>query len=204
MEAGQEFFNLYNHDFARVAIGVPRVQVADPAFNSVQIIELMEQAVAQRAIVALFPELGISAYSCDDLFHQRALLDSVQHGLQRVLDASERLPLVAVVGLPIQIEHLLFNCAAVVYRGRVLGVVPKTYLPNYREFYEARQFTPHVTLGRARHEGGPMDALAALLTKKADWQAGEVSVREVLVMSSELTPQGPVYSILSRAKLGSP
>src|SRR5438874_10756067 len=68
---------------------------------------------------------------------------------------------------------------------------------------EARQFTPHVTLGRARHEGGPLDALAALLTKKADWQAGEVSVREVLVMSSELTPQGPVYSVLSRAKLGS-
>jgi 2'-5' RNA ligase len=68
---------------------------------------------------------------------------------------------------------------------------------------EDRQFTPHVTLGRVKHDGGPLHELAALLTKKADWQAGEVSVREVLVMSSELMPQGPIYSILSRAKLGS-
>ena len=140
MQAGQDFFNLYNHDFVRVGVGIPRVRVADPAFNSAHTIELMEQAAAQRAVLVLFPELGLSAYSCDDLFHQRALLDGVQEGLRGVAEASERLPLIAVVGFPLQVQHVLFNCAAVVYRGRVLGVVPKTYLPNYREFYEARYF----------------------------------------------------------------
>ncbi len=140
MERDQEFFNLYNHDFARVAVGVPRIRVADPAFNAAHTIELMERAVAERAVVALFPELGLSAYTCDDLFHQRALLDAVDAGLRTVLEASERLPLLTVVGLPLQVQHLLYNCAAVISRGRVLGVVPKTYLPNYREFYEARYF----------------------------------------------------------------
>jgi len=140
VDRGQEFFNLFNHDFARVAVGVPRLRVADPAYNAGQTIELMEQAVAEHAVVALFPELGLSAYSCDDLFHQRALLDGVRDGLLRIVEASERLPILTVVGLPLQVEHVLFNCAAVVHRGRVLGVVPKTYLPNYREFYEVRYF----------------------------------------------------------------
>jgi NAD+ synthase (glutamine-hydrolysing) len=137
---GQDFFNAYNHDFARVAVCVPPLRVADPAFNAAQTIELMEQAFGERAVVALFPELGLSAYSNDDLFHQRALLDGVENALRSVLDASERLPIVTVVGLPLQVQHMLFNCAAVVHRGRVLGVVPKTYLPNYREFYEERYF----------------------------------------------------------------
>ena len=140
MERGQDFFNLYNHDFVRVAVGIPRLRVAEPMFNAARSIELMEQAVAQHAVLVLFPELGLSAYSCDDLFHQRALLDAAQDSLRAVLEASERLPIVAVVGLPLQVQHVLFNCAAVVHRGRVLGVVPKTYLPNYREFYEARYF----------------------------------------------------------------
>jgi len=140
VRTGQEFFNLHNHDFARVAVGVPLLRVADPAYNAAQTIELMEAAVAERAVVALFPELGLSAYTCDDLFHQRALLDAVSAGLGTLLEASERLPIVTVVGLPLQVQHLLFNCAAVIFRGRVLGVVPKTYLPNYREFYEARYF----------------------------------------------------------------
>ena len=140
VEVGQDFFNLYSHDFVRAAVGVPLVQVANPAYNAEQTIELMQRAAAERAVLALFPELGLSAYSCDDLFHQRALLDGVQEALRTVLEASERLRLVAVVGLPLQVQHVLFNCAVVVHRGRVLGVVPKTYLPNYREFYEARYF----------------------------------------------------------------
>jgi NAD+ synthase (glutamine-hydrolysing) len=140
VQAGQEFFNLHNHDFVRVAVGVPRLQVADPSFNAAQTIELMQRAVAERAVVALFPELGLSAYSNDDLFHQRALLEGAESALRSVVDASERLPITTVVGLPLQLQHMLFNCAAVVHGGRVLGVVPKTYLPNYREFYEARYF----------------------------------------------------------------
>ena len=125
MQAGSPFFNLYSHDLVRVAVGVPAVRVADPAFNAEQTIELMEQAADERAVVVLFPELGLSAYSCDDLFHQRALLDACQEALARIVEASRDLQLVAVVGLPLLVDHLLFNCAAVVSRGRILGVVPE-------------------------------------------------------------------------------
>ena len=142
MENNRQFFNLYNHGFIRVAVGVPEARVADPVFNTGRTIELMEKAEHGRAVLTLFPELGLSAYSCDDLFHQRALLDASLASLQRLLDASKKLNLVAVVGMPLQIDDLLFNCGVVLHQGKILGVVPKTYLPNYREFYEARQFAP--------------------------------------------------------------
>jgi NAD+ synthase (glutamine-hydrolysing) len=139
---GQEFFNLYSHEFVRLAVATPSVRVADPAFNATRTVDLMRQAAERQAVLVLFPELGLSAYSCEDLFHQRALLDASLVGLREVVEASRAAPVVAVVGLPLAVDHLLFNCAAVVARGQVLGVVPKTYLPNYREFYERRQFTP--------------------------------------------------------------
>ena len=142
MTSAENFFNLYNHGFIRVAVGVPEVQVADPAFNASKTIALMEQAAAAKAVLALFPELGLSAYSCDDLFHQQALLNGTLDALQTVLTASTDLNLIAVIGMPLQVQHLLFNCAVVLYRGQILGVVPKTYPPNYREFYELRQFAP--------------------------------------------------------------
>ena len=126
----------------RVAVGVPDLRVADPAFNGARTIELMRQAEQDKAILVLFPELGLSAYSCDDLFHQQALLSGSLAALNDVLKASATLNLVTVVGIPLQIDHLLFNCAVVLCRGKILGVVPKTYLPNYREFYEYRQFAP--------------------------------------------------------------
>lgn len=157
-DRSQPFFNFYSHNFVRVAVGTPRVRVADPVFNAAGTVELMEEAAERRAVIALFPELGLSAYSSEDLFHQRALLDAVQEGLAVVLRASERLPLVAVVGLPLQVDQLLYNVAAVVHRGRLLGVVPKTYLPNYREFYEGRQFTPGgVALRQSVELGGQTD-----------------------------------------------
>jgi NAD+ synthase (glutamine-hydrolysing) len=140
MKPGQEFSNLYNHDFVRVAVGIPAVRVADPAYNAAQTVALIEQAASAKAVLALFPELGISAYSCDDLFQQVALLEACEDGLKKIVDASRRLNVVAVVGMPIRGGHLLFNCAVVVAGGQLLGVVPKTYLPNYREFYELRQF----------------------------------------------------------------
>ena len=142
MPAGKAFFNLYSHDLVRVAVAVPEVRVADPAFNAARTIEMMQKAAAERAVVVLFPELGISAYSCDDLFHQRSLLDGCLDGLAQIVEASRDLQLIAAVGLPLKVGHLLYNCAALVSRGRILGIVPKMYLPNYREFYEARQFTP--------------------------------------------------------------
>ena len=137
-----DFFDLYQQGFARIAVAVPRCRVADPAFNAEQSVALLQQAAQQGAAVVLFPELGLSAYTCDDLFHQRALLDGCEAALQRLLDASDALPTVAVLGLPLRVDHSLFNCAVVLQRGRLLGVVPKTYLPNYGEFYEARQFNP--------------------------------------------------------------
>ena len=142
MRAGQEFFNLYSHDLVRVAVAIPAVRVADPAFNAGQTMGLLGEAAERRAVLVLFPELGLSAYTCDDLFQQAALLDACQAGLRRVVEASEACAAVAVVGLPLAVDQRLYNCAAVVSRGRILGVVPKTYLPNYREFYEARQFAP--------------------------------------------------------------
>ncbi len=134
------FLNLHNHDFARVAVGVPRCRVADPVFNAGQTIELLEQAAAEGASLVVFPELGICAYTCDDLLHQRSLLDACLSSLASIVKASRAVACVAIVGLPLRVDHRLFNCAAVLHRGRILGVVPKSYLPNYGEFYEARQF----------------------------------------------------------------
>jgi len=134
------FFNFYRHNFVRIAVAVPEVKVADPQHNAAQTITLLRQAAQRQAAIAVFPELGLSAYSCEDLFQQQALLDGCLQALSEVLAASRDVPAVAVVGLPLRVDGLLYNCAAVVHRGAILGVVPKTYLPNYREFYEARQF----------------------------------------------------------------
>ena len=136
------FNNLYRHGFARVAVAVPRCRVADPVFNAAEAVAMLDAASRQGVAVVLFPELGLSAYTCDDLFHQRALLDGCEAALAAVVAASGSCPTLAVVGLPLRVDHSLFNCAAVVHGGRLLGVVPKTYLPNYGEFYEARQFNP--------------------------------------------------------------
>lgn len=135
------FFNLYAHQFARVAVAIPVCKIADPVFNAAQTIALAQQAADQGALLVAFPELGLSAYTCDDLFHQRALLDACEAALASVLAASVDLPIAMIVGLPLRVQHQLFNCAAVVANGRLLGVVPKSYLPNYGEFYETRQFS---------------------------------------------------------------
>jgi NAD+ synthase (glutamine-hydrolysing) len=142
VKAGEDFFNLYNHEFVRAAVAVPRVRVADPAFNAREVIELMAQAAARQAVVVLFPELCLSAYSCEDLFHQGALIATCRTALGEIVDRSRAWPIVAVVGTPLLVDQRLFNCGVVLARGRILGVVPKTYLPNYREFYEMRQFSP--------------------------------------------------------------
>ncbi|RZL04263.1 MAG: NAD(+) synthase [Rubrivivax sp.] len=134
------FFDLYSHGFARVAVAVPAIRVADPSWNAEQTIALMTDAAEAGAALVVFPELGLSGYTCDDLFHQHALLDACEAALARIVEASRDLATVTVLGLPWRIEQRLFNCAAVVHRGQVIGLVPKTYLPNYAEFYEARQF----------------------------------------------------------------
>jgi NAD+ synthase (glutamine-hydrolysing) len=143
------FFNPYRHGFARVAVATPRVRVADPAYNLDATLELMRRASREKALLAVFPELGLSGYSAEDLFHQQALLDAARDALSVLLRKSRDLPLAALVGLPVALDGALYNCAALVCRGRLVGVVPKTYLPNYREFYEGRQFTPGDAAQRA-------------------------------------------------------
>ena len=137
-----EFFNLYRHGFIRSAVCVPTVKVADPRFNADQTILLAREAAAGNAIFALFPELGISAYSNDDLFHQEALLSGVRGAIERIARETAPLNLILVIGAPLRIDSRLFNCGIVLYRGRIIGVAVKSYLPNYREFYEGRQFSP--------------------------------------------------------------
>jgi NAD+ synthase (glutamine-hydrolysing) len=136
------FFNLYAHGFARVAVATPLVRVADPGYNGAQTLALMQRAAREKVVLAVFPELGLSAYSCEDLFHQRALIDGAEGALSQLLKYSKNLNVAALVGLPVAVDGLLYNCAALIAAGRLIGVVPKSYLPNYREFYEARQFTP--------------------------------------------------------------
>src|SRR5437763_11679914 len=135
------FHSLYTHGFVRAAVCVPFMRVADPAHNAERTLALARRASDAQAAVALFPEMGISAYSNDDLFHQDALLDATQAALAHLIAESRALTPVLLVGAPIRFEGKLFNCAVVIYQGRVLGLVPKIYLPNYREFYEKRQFT---------------------------------------------------------------
>ncbi|RKP56672.1 NAD(+) synthase [Pararobbsia silviterrae] len=148
------FFNLYTHGFARVAVGVPRCRVADPAFNAAQTLALARDAAARGAALVAFPELGLSAYTCDDLFHQAALLDACEAALRTIVDASREIATTLLVGMPLRVQHALYNCAVVVSSGRVIGVVPKSYLPNYSEFYEARQFSAG--------ENAPVDAIDLL------------------------------------------
>ena len=137
-----KFFNLYRHGFIRVAVCIPEVKVADTGFNAGETIRLAREAADRKAVFALFPELGLSAYSNDDLFQQEALLQGTLRAIARIACETEPLNLILVVGAPLQVDSRLFNCGIVLCRGRIMGVAVKSYLPNYREFYEGRQFSP--------------------------------------------------------------
>jgi len=138
----RDFFSLYSHGFARLAVATPLVRVGDPQYNLGATLGLMREAAREKAVLVVFPELGLSAYTCDDLFHQQALVESAEDALSELLRKTKSLPLAALVGLPVALDGMLYNCAALACQGQLAGVVPKTYLPNYREFYEGRQFTP--------------------------------------------------------------
>jgi NAD+ synthase (glutamine-hydrolysing) len=134
------FYSIYSHGFVRACVGAPAVRVADPAFNLARSLEMARAAHEKSAAVVVLPELGLSAYAIDDLLHQTALLDAVAAAAGELIAASADLMPVIVAGGPLRWRGRLYNCALVVHRGRLLGVVPKTYLPNYREFYERRHF----------------------------------------------------------------
>src|SRR5580692_5394103 len=135
-----DFHSIYSHGFIRAAVCLPHVRVADPGFNAKRTLALAQRASDAEAALALFPELGVSGYSNEDLFHQDVLLDATRMAVALIVEASLDLSPVLLVGAPLRFEGKLFNCAVVIYRGKILGIAPKTYLPNYREFYEKRQF----------------------------------------------------------------
>ena len=137
-----DFLDVRTHGFARVAVCVPQVRVADPSFNADAHLTLLERVLGQGAHYALCPELGLSGYTCGDLFFQDTLLRATLDGLARVAERTARWNLLISVGLPLVVDDLLFNCAVTLYRGRPVAVTPKAYPPNYREFYELRWFHP--------------------------------------------------------------
>jgi NAD+ synthase (glutamine-hydrolysing) len=127
--------------YIRVGVGVPRVRLANPEANAAAVVALAEEAAAQGVRVLLCPELCLTGYSCADLFHQSLLLDRALSALRALLETTRPLDMLIVAGLPVEADNQLFNCAAVLYRGILLGLVPKTFLPNYNEFYEKRWFS---------------------------------------------------------------
>lgn len=129
-----------NYGFVKVAAAVPQVAVADCARNAERIVALAQQAARRGVELVAFPELAVTGYTCADLFLQPALLDAADEALGEIMRQTRKLPLALIVGLPLRHEDRLYNCAAVVAQGRLLGVVPKNYIPNYAEFYEARWF----------------------------------------------------------------
>jgi NAD+ synthase (glutamine-hydrolysing) len=135
-----DFFSPYRHEFVRIAACVPGLAVADPVFNGAETLALLKRGHDQSVGLMVFPELGLSSYAIDDLLLQDALLDAVQAEIASLVEASRDLFPVFAVGAPLQYDGRLYNCAVVIHRGRVLGVVPKSFLPNYREFYERRWF----------------------------------------------------------------
>ena len=137
-----DFLDVRAHGFARVAVCVPQVRVADPSFNADAHLTLLERVLGQGAHYALCPELGLSGYTCGDLFFQETLLRGTLDALARVAERTTRWNLMMSVGLPLVVDDLLFNCAVTLYRGRPVAVTPKAYPPNYREFYELRWFHP--------------------------------------------------------------
>jgi NAD+ synthase (glutamine-hydrolysing) len=137
-----DFRNPYEHGFARVAACTQRLSIADPPANAEAILRQARACADEGVAVALFPELNLTGYSIEDLLLQDAVLDGVEAALAVVVAGSADLLPVLVLGAPLRHRGRVFNCAVVVHRGRVLGVAPKSYLPNYREFYERRQIAP--------------------------------------------------------------
>src|SRR6266849_10325743 len=136
-----EFFSPYRHQFVRIGACVPQVAVAEPAKNADQALALIKAGDKDGVALLVFPELCLSAYAIDDLLFQDAVLDAVTAQVDRLVAASGKLSPVFVIGAPLRREGRLYNCALVIHRGQLLGVVPKVFLPNYREFYERRHFT---------------------------------------------------------------
>lgn len=129
------------YGFVKVAAATPKIRVADCEFNASQIIAQIKEAESKESSLIVFPELCVTGYTCSDLFLQSALLKAAKRAVKRIISETADLNIISIIGVPVAIRQSLFNCAVVIYKGEILGIVPKVNIPNYSEFYEARHFT---------------------------------------------------------------
>ena len=186
-------------DFIRIACAVPAVRVGDVKKNTQDICAYIEKADAQNADIVVFPELALTGYTCQDLFFQDALYDAVKAGLRKIVACSKAHPgITAVVGLPVRVGMQMFNCAAVICGGKVQGIVPKTYIPNYNEFYEARWFSSAAELKEEYFVAEaflglpPMDESYCIpVDKRLLFEVGEGAVIGIEICEDLWTPLPP-------------
>ena len=194
--------------FLKAAALSPALRVADCAYNTRQILTELRAAAARGVKLAVFPEFCLTGYTCGDLFLQRTLQQGALTGLQELLDASRELDTVALVGLPLMVRGKLYNCAAVFCRGQLLGLVPKTYLPNYGEFYEKRQLEFDVlrAVGAVKKDLKRLFLIDALLNSLLSGAVYTgVSFLAVRLLCKFLnSPYAFLFSDVSRASIFSP
>lgn len=134
------------YGFIRVGAIVNRLFLANPTENAKEIINLIKQAHNEGVGIVTTPELSLTGYTCQDLFLQDCLLENTYRALKTILKGTEKLPIISILGMPIKVDNQLFNCGVVINKGKILGIVPKTYIPNYSEFYEKRWFASSTNL----------------------------------------------------------
>lgn len=134
------FFNLYSHDLIRVAVARPITHLSVPQQNIKNHRTLIHKALENQASLVVFPELSITGYSCEDLFHQSTLIEATEEAILSLLHETQTLPILIILGAPIRLDEQLFNCALLLLQGKIIGIIPKSYLPNHREYYEQRHF----------------------------------------------------------------
>lgn len=133
-------------EYARIAAGVPAIKIANPMYNVKEIVSIVKKSFHEKSVkVIVFPELCITAYTCGDLFNQKALIKEAEAALSFLLEETKAINILIAVGMPIKTDNQLFNCAVIIKSGKILGAVPKTYIPNYNEFYEKRWFASSVS-----------------------------------------------------------
>lgn len=184
------------YGFVKVAAAIPLVKVADCQFNAQQAGRLISEADSKGVQVIIFPELNLTGYSCGDLFGQSLLLEQAEMALMQVMNETRQLDIISIVGMPVTVNSTLMNCAVVLQRGKILGVVPKTYLPNYKEFYEQRWFAPssaHADNTMVRLCGQQVPVSANLIFESVDLCFGIEICEDVwatIPPSSKLALQG--------------
>lgn len=183
------------YGFLKVAAAIPEVRVADCTYNAARIIALTQEAAKRGVEIVVFPELAITGYTCGDLLLQSTLLDAAEKALADLVKATRKLPLVVIAGIPARHGGALYNCAAVFTQGKMLGVVPKSHIPNYGEFYEGRWFTSGVGIaGDNITLGGQETDFGTDLTFEINGAEFGIEICEDLWAavppSSHLTPSG--------------